>query len=376
MYDKEKAQHAIDFIECLKLTGDFYGKPFEMVDWARKVVGEVYGTITERGVRQFRHIYIEIPKKNSKSQLLSGIAIYHLFKKDEPNGQIFGCAGDRAQASIIFDMAVAMIDQEPELEKRVRIQSAYKRITNKATGTFYQVLSAESFTKHGLNPTVVLFDELHVQPNRDLYDVMTRGSGLARKQPLYWYITTAGLDPDRTTIGWEVHEKAAAIIEARRAGDKSKDVPNWYPVIYGYQGDDIYNEKNWYTANPSLGVTIKVEDMRELAAEAKFSKADELNFRWLHLNQWMTTKLAAWLPLELFDETAAKDWSRKDLLGKICYLGADLSTTTDLSGTCLVFPPQDGFDKWRVIWDAFIPEDNMHSRIREDKVPYDQWAAG
>jgi phage terminase large subunit-like protein len=121
-------------------------------------------------------------------------------------------------------------------------------------------------------------------------------------------------------------------------------------------------------------VTLQIEDLRELAAEAKLHPADERLFRWLNLNQWVTTKLSSWLPLDLFDSTAG-EWSRTDLLGKDCYLGIDLSTTTDLSAMCLVFPPQDGFDDWRVIWDCWIPEMNMQERIREDHVPYDQWAA-
>jgi phage terminase large subunit-like protein len=187
-------------------------------------------------------------------------------------------------------------------------------------------------------------------------------------------ITTAGSDPDRVTIGWEVHERAESIIKAREAGDVANDIPTWYPVIYGYQGEDIYNESNWAKANPSLGYTFNVEKMREAAVEAKLSKADERLFRWLRLNQWVTTKLTNWLPVDLFDSTVG-DWTRSDLLGKDCYMGLDLSTTTDLSAICLVFPPQDGQADWRVIWDCWIPEDNMQERIRADHVPYDKWAA-
>ena len=191
---------------------------------------------------------------------------------------------------------------------------------------------------------------------------------------MWWVITTAGSDPDRVTIGWEVHEKAEAIIRAREAGDTAQDIPTWYPVIYGYQGEDIYNESNWAKANPSMGYTFNVEKMREAAVEAKLSKADERLFRWLRLNQWVTTKLSGWLPVDLFDSTIG-EWSRNDLLGKDCYIGLDLSTTTDLSAICLVFPPQGEQADWRVIWDCWIPEDNMEDRIRADHVPYDKWSA-
>jgi phage terminase large subunit-like protein len=202
---------------------------------------------------------------------------------------------------------------------------------------------------------------------------MTKGAGETRLQPLWIVITTAGSDPDRTTIGWEVHDKAESIAKARKKGDVEQDIPFWYPVIYSYQGEDIYNEKHWKHANPSLGHTFNIEKMREAAMEAKQSKADERLFRWLRLNQWVTTKLTTWLPLDLFDATVGS-WSRSDLLGKDCYLGLDLSTTTDLSAICLVFPPQQGLEDWRVIWDCWIPEDNMKQRILEDHVPYDEWA--
>ncbi len=380
MFDTNKATRAVQFIELLSHTGDFHGTPFELFPWERQIVLDVFGTLNARGLRQYRTVYIEIPKKNGKSELLGAIANKHLFDRDEPNGEIYGCAGDRSQASIIFDTAVEMIMQEPFLKKQVdkgivKIRDSYKLIENTATGTSYKVLSAESFTKHGYRPSIVLFDELHVQPNRDLFDTMTKGSFLARRQPLLWVITTAGDDPDRVSIGWEIHEKAETILKAREAGSSSKDIPTWYPIIYGYQGEDIYNEANWHQANPSLGLSLQVEDLREIAAEAKLSPADERTFRWLNLNQWITTKLSGWLPIDLFDSTDAQDWTRADLLEKECYLGLDLSTTTDLSALCLLFPPQEGFDDWRVLWDCWIPADNMRERVRTDHIPYDKWAA-
>lgn len=394
MFDKQKAEKAVKFIELLSHTGDFHGQRFELFPWERQIVWDVFGTMNKRGLRQYRTAYIELPKKNGKSELLGAIAVKHLFDRDEPNGEIYGCAGDRSQASIIFDTAVEMIMQEPTLanmEKKgvLRIRDSYKLIENRDTGTTYKVLSAESFTKHGYRPSIVLFDELHVQPNRDLWDVMTKGAFLARRQPLLWVITTAGDDPDRVSIGWEIHEKAETVLRAREAKDTSKDISTWYPVIYGYQGEDIYKEKNWYKANPSLGLSLQVDDLREIAAEAKLSPADERTFRWLNLNQWITTKLTGWLPISLFDDSVGQ-WSRSELLGAECYVGGDFSTTTDLSATCLLFPPQEWttpragddeesveqkIDDWRCIWDCWIPEENMNDRVREDKVPYDQWAA-
>ena len=392
MFDDSKASRAVKFIELLKLTGDFHGQPFKLIPWQRQIISDVYGTLNKRGVRQYRYAYIECPKKNAKSQLTAAVGCKHLFDKQEPNGQIFLVAGDRNQAeSQLYVPLVEMIEQEPSLLKRVKITDSKKHIENKETGTVLRVISAEAYTKHGLNVSCCIFDELHAQPSRDLWDVMTKGAGLARRQPIWWVITTAGDDPDRKSIAWEVHEKAERILEARASNDIRGDIPTWYPVIYSYPGEDIYNEDHWRACNPSLGITLQIEDLRDLAAEARLHPADERLFRWLNLNQWVTTKLSSWLPLDLFDATSwGEEVSRGNLIGAECYVGGDFSTTTDLSATCLVFPPQiwstpnpdpkgepieHQINEWRVFWDCWIPEDNMQERIREDHVPYDQWAA-
>jgi phage terminase large subunit-like protein len=375
MYSPDKANRAIKFIELLKHTkSPFFGVPFDLLPWQRSIVNDVYGTVNERGIRQYRYAYLELPKKNGKSEICAALALFHLFADGEKNGEVYGCASDREQASLVFDVAVDMIDQIPSLRKRTKFNASTKMISDKKSGTTYKVMSSEAYTKHGINLSACVFDELHSLPSRDLWDVMTKGAGDARTQPLWWVITTAGSDPDRVTIGWEVHEKAESIIIARETGDVSKDIPTWYPVIYGYQGEDIFNESNWAKANPSMGFTFDVDKLREASAEAKQSKADERLFRWLRLNQWVTTKLTGWLPVDLFDN-AIGSWARNDLLGKDCYIGLDLSTTTDLSAIALLFPPQDGLADWRVIWDCWIPEENMAERIRSDHVPYDKWAA-
>lgn len=375
MFDKKKADKAIRFIENLKHTkSPFYGQPFELLPWELKIISDVYGTVNARGQRVYQYVYIEVPKKNGKSELGAAFALKQLFFDGEINGEVYGCAGDKEQATLVFDVACEMIEQVPELKERTKPNFSTKMLTDKKSGTIYKVMSSEAYTKHGLNLSACIFDELHVQPNRDLWDVMTKGAGETRLQPLWVAITTAGDDPDRVSIGWEVHEKAEGILRAREAGDAKNDLPFWYPAIYSYQGEDIYNKKNWKIANPSLGRTFKVEKMQQAALEAQKSKADERLFRWLRLNQWVTTKLTTWQPIDLFDSTVGT-WSRNDLLGKDCYLGLDLSTTTDLSALALVFPPQQGLDDWRVIWDCWIPEDNMQKRITEDHVPYDQWAA-
>jgi hypothetical protein len=203
----------------------------------------------------------------TKSEIAAAIALYMTCGDMEWGAEVYGCASDRQQASIVFDVAVDMVDQCPALKKRIKPIMSVKRLVYKPTNSYYQVLSSEAFTKHGLNVHGVVFDELHAQPNRDLYDVMTKGSGDARTQPLFFLITTAGTD--RNSICFEVHQKAEDIIAGRRID------PTFYPVIYGISDEaDWADEANWYKANPSLGITIDIEKVRNAYNSAKDNPTD------------------------------------------------------------------------------------------------------
>ena len=369
MHNKQRALDVIEFIQMLHCTGDFYGQPFLLLDWQYSTIWDVYGSVNDKGYRQFQYAYLEIPKKNGKTELVAGLSLYHLFN-DPPSGQIYCCAAEKEQAGLVYKAAKQMIEQDPALEDLVKIVDSKKEIHNRATGTFIKVLSAEAYSKHGLNPTVVIFDELHAQPNRNLWDVMTFGAGAARKEPLWWVITTAGDDPDRHSIGWEVHEYA------RRIQDAEITDPTWYAKIFcASEDDDIFNEAVWYKANPSLGHTIEIEKVRQEAIGARNDEGKEKLFRWLRLNQWVALKALGWMPLSLWDSTEG-EWCHSDLLGKRCYAGLDLSSTIDLTATALLFPPQDGIDDWRVIFEAWIPMEKMKERILRDHVPYDKWVKG
>jgi len=373
MFSNDLALYTIDFIQQLKHTkGRWAGKPFELLPWQYDTIAEAYGTLNEHGLRQYQYIYLEIPKKNGKSELGAAIALYHLFADGEVMGEIYGCAGDKQQASLVFDVACAMIDQNPMLKKRAKVLRSRKEIHDRLTGSIYKVLAAEAPTKHGLNVSCVIFDEIHAQPNRELWDVMTGNSGDSRTEPMWYVITTAGDDPDRTSIGWEIHEKARKII----AGELVD--PRWYCKIWGLEPDfegDIYDEALWYRLNPSLGYTIDIEKVRQAAIGARNSEAEERLFRWLRLNQWMANKAASWLPLTLWDQNT-EDVKLEDLIGKRCYAGLDLSSVVDLSGLAYVFPPQEGLPFFYVLFEAFMPEDGMRQRERDDKVPFSRWVRG
>lgn len=365
MFDEVKAEHAVDFINCLKHTkGRWRGVSFELLPWQDTIIREVFGTVKDNGYRQYNTAYVEIPKKNGKSELAAAVALYMTCGDGEWGAEVYGCASDRQQASIVFDVAVDMVDQCPALKKRIKPVMSVKRLVYKPTNSFYQVLSAEAYTKHGLNVHAVIFDELHAQPNRELFDVMTKGSGDARTQPLFFLITTAG--NDRNSVCFEQHQKAEDIILGRKID------PAFYPVIYGAKDDvDWSSEHVWYQANPSLGYTIDIEKVRNAYLSAKDNPAEENIFRQLRLNQWVKQS-TRWMQMEKWDAcNFAVD--EVELIGKECYGGLDLSSSTDITAFVLIFPPMTEEEKYIILPYFWIPEENMRLRVRRDHVPYDVW---
>ena len=359
------ADRAVAFINSLKHTkGEWHGQSFHLLPWQEQIVRDVFGTVKENGYRQYNTVYIEVPKKQGKSELAAAVALYLLAGDGEWGAEVYGCAADRQQASIVFDVACQMVEQCPALKKRIKPVISQKRLVYTPLNSYYQVLSAESYTKHGLNVHGVIFDELHAQPNRQLYDVMTHGSGDARKQPLFFLITTAGTD--RNSICWEIHQKAEDVLAGR------KHDPSFYPVIFGLpDGADWSDEKNWYKANPSLGITVDVDKLRVAYNSAKDNPAEENLFRQLRLNQWVKQSVR-WMPMDKWDECDFPV-DEDELCGRVCYGGLDLSSSTDITAFVLVFPPRDEADKYVVLPYFWIPEENMELRVRRDHVPYDVW---
>jgi phage terminase large subunit-like protein len=365
VYNEELADYAVSFIECLCHTkGTWAGKPFELIDWQEQIIRDVFGTVKPNGYRQFNTAYIEIPKKMGKSELAAAVALLFTCGDGEERAEVYGCAADRQQASIVFEVAADMVRMCPALNKRVKILASQKRIVYQPTNSFYQVLSAEAYSKHGFNIHGVVFDELHTQPNRKLFDVMTKGSGDARTQPLYFLITTAGTDTN--SICYETHQKARDIIEGRKID------PTFYPVIYGAdENDDWTDPEVWKKANPSLGITVSIDKVQAACDSAKQNPGEENAFRQLRLNQWVK-QAVRWMPMEKWD-ACAFHINEDDLEGRVCYGGLDLSSTTDITAFVLVFPPQDEDDRFVVLPYFWIPEDTLELRVRRDHVPYDVW---
>ncbi|OQA07615.1 MAG: Phage Terminase [Firmicutes bacterium ADurb.Bin373] len=364
-YNKDAADYAVAFIEALSHTkGTWAGKPFELIDWQEQIIRDLFGILKPDGYRQFNTAYVEIPKKMGKSELAAAIALLLTCGDNEERAEVYGCAADRQQASIVFEVAADMVRMCPALNRRVKLLASTKRLIYLPTNSFYQVLSAEAYSKHGFNIHGVVFDELHTQPNRKLFDVMTKGSGDARMQPLYFLITTAG--DNVNSICYEVHQKAKDLLSGR------KHDGTFYPVIFGAaEEDDWTDPKVWKKVNPSLGITVGIDKVKAACKSAKENPAEENSFRQLRLNQWVK-QAVRWMPMEKWDKCAFQVDVEK-LKGQICYGGLDLSSTTDITAFVLIFPPVDEEDKYHILPFFWIPEENLDLRVRRDHVNYDLW---
>ena len=362
-FDERAGELAVRFFERLlrHTKGEWAGEAFGLQRWQATIVRDVFGWKRADGTRKFRRVYIEIPRKNGKSTLSAGMALLLLFADGEPGAEVYSAAADREQAAIVFEQAKQMVVGSPALARHAEV---YKRaIVVPESMSSYKVLSSDAPTKHGLNAHGVIFDELHAQPNRELWDVLTTSQG-SRRQPMVVAITTAGFD--RQSICWEQHEYARQVL-AGVVEDES---------FYGFvaaaeEGDDWMSPAVWRKANPSLGVTVQEEYLAAEAARARQVPAYQNTFRRLHLNQW-TQQEERWLDLAAWDACdGAVDESQ--LVGRVAYGGLDLASTTDIAAFVLVFPPGPGEEVYRVVPRFWIPRENMVERARRDRVPYDAW---
>lgn len=363
-FDKEKANRAITFIENLHHTkGKWAGEKFNLMDWQKKIIEDIFGTVKEDGRRQYRTVYIEIPRKNGKTALAAAIANYMLFveSNNDPEAEIYSAAADRDQASLVFNQAASMVRKNNVLTKTCNIIDSQKRIVNYRTGSFYRAIPADAASAHGYNASCVIVDELHTQPNRDLVDTLITSQG-ARDEPLAIFLTTAGYDT--ASICYEYHDYARQIL------DGVVEDETFYPVIYAAENEEEWDkEEEWEKANPNLDETINREFLRQEANKARQVPAYQNTFKRLYLNIW-TRQEERVIDLDAWDLSAGTVIPSQ-LEGQECYAGLDLSSTTDITALELVFPCGDEFKVMSYFW---LPQDNLKERIDKDKVPYDAWA--
>lgn len=287
-----------DFIEaCCRVTkGPGAGDLIVLRPWQRDLLDDLF-VLRPDGHRQHRRGLVGLPRKNGKSALGAGIALWSLIASGEIGGEVYSCAGDRDQARIVFAMAKQMVEMEPALAKRVKV---YKDVLEFGqTHSIYKALSAEAYTKEGLNPSCVIFDEVHVQPNRELWDVMNLGSG-TRADPLVLGITTAGVKSDQTggdSICYQQYQHGKRVI-AGEVEDPSFFFRWWEP---GAVDADWRDPAVWAEANPAFGDFLREEDF-----ESSVQTTPENEFRTKRLNQWVSST-QAWFPQGAWDELADED---------------------------------------------------------------------
>jgi phage terminase large subunit-like protein len=286
------ADRAIKLINQLTHTkGPFAGQPFTLRPWQVKILKQLFKTKKD-GRRQYRTCLLMLPRKNGKSEICAALAIYFLLFDNEIGAEVYSAAADKDQAALVFNVAAQMIRNDPELDAKCEIIDSQKRIVYRATGSFYRAISAEAYSKHGFNASVVIYDELHAAQTRELWDVLSTSQG-ARAQPLMMAITTAGYD--RHSILWELYA------HARKVKENPTIDPTFLPILYeAPMGADWTDEKVWKACNPALGDFRSLEEMRIAAARAKEIPAQENTFRRLYLNQW-TEQAARWIQMTAWD---------------------------------------------------------------------------
>ncbi len=367
-FDDEAAQLAMDFFpECLThIKGPKTGQPFILETWQKSIIANLFGWKRPDKTRRYRSLFELVPRKNGKTPFAAGIVLYCLLCDHEGGAEIYSAAADRDQAKLVFGWARGMARGHEALSARIRpYQNSLVEIvpgTTEDTGSFYKPISADAFTKHGYNASLVVVDELHAQPNRELVDVLETSTA-ARSQPLMIYITTS--DYQRESICNEKYDYACKV------RDGIIDDMSFLPVIYEATRDDDWTDpKVWEKANPNLGISVSLDYIKAACQKAQESPPFENTFKRLHLNI-QTEQDVRWLSMEkwkLCDELIAPE----DLIGKSCYGAMDLSTVSDIACYMKLFPLEDG--RFVFLPKFYVPEENAWKREKKDRVPYITWA--
>jgi phage terminase large subunit-like protein len=353
-----RANPAVRFINGLAHTGDWDGKPFDLRPWQERIITAIFD---ETGRARYRRVFIALPRKQGKTELISAILLYLMFGTGRRGQQIYSASGDRKQAALIHKAAARMVWHSRALRAVARVYDGYKRIECKPLDAVYEALSSEAPLKHGLRPSVLLFDELHVLPNRELWTALTSAFG-ATLEPLTIMITTAGYD--RTSLCWEQWEYA------RGVRDGTIEDPDFLPVIYEAEADaDWTDEDTWRAAMPALGDFCQLEWVRSECRLAQKIPAYENAFRQLLLNQW-TEQATRWLQTARWAEIGSPI-ALDALEGRPCYGGLDLGVTGDMSVYVELFADDRG--GCRVLAQGFAPRDGKWRREQRNVDRYLAW---
>lgn len=397
-FDIQAAQRAVNFFGLLLHSqGEWGNTPFRLEPWQIFILANIFGFYKADGTRRFREAHIELARKNGKSTFIAGIGLYMLIADREPGAQVYSAATTKDQAKIVFDEADRMVSKSAFLSGK--ITRWRNNLNDPASASKFMPLSADDDTLDGLNIHCALVDELHAHPTRKLYDVLNTATG-SRRQSLVFAITTAGFD--RNSICWKQRTHGEKILS-----EIIEDDSFFAFICCMDEGDDWADEKNWPKANPNLGVSVKLEDLRRKAVKAKEDPSALNSFLRLHLNVW-TSQDVRWMPEEKWDACCKagrhidpkkiRELALEDLKGRTCYGGLDLSSKIDITAFVLVFLPVPERKVPRVVdgkpvmqfgqavmdvlpadpyysiipW-FWVPKENVQDRVSKDRVEYDVW---
>jgi phage terminase large subunit-like protein len=362
-FDEAAGLHVVEFFRRFlrHSKGEWAGRPFELLDWQRDgITMPLFGWKRPDGTRRFRKTYIEIPKKNGKSTLASGVGLYLLVGDGEPGAEIYSAATDQQQASIVHGEAIHMVESSPELSSVLQINQSTKTITYLGTKSVYKALSKEANSKEGLNAHGIIADELHAWYGRKLWDAL-KYAFRARRQGLLFVITTAG--EDELSVCYEQYEYAKSVLSGAIHDDR------FFAFIReAGPKDDWTDIEVARRANPSLGITIQEDEFRADIAEAQKTLAAQATFKRYSLNIW-STGVSPWLSPESWAGCFEK-FSEADLLGRPCFGGLDLAKTRDMTAFVLCFP--DGDDRYLLLPYFWLPEETANNP--DAPVEYRVWA--
>ena len=368
-WSPEMAAYAISFTGFIRQSkGEWRGKPLELQPWQKFIVGCCFGWQAKdedgKWRRRFRTAYVEVPKKNGKSTMCGFVGLYGLVGDGEPGAEVYAAATAKQQALIVFNEAREMVRSSPQL--REQLLALVRNISHEASYSKFEPISSDENTGDGINPHFAIFDELHRLKNKGLMTVLAQGMG-ARRQPMLWIITTAGDDRQGTPYD-EEHNYASKVAE----GVIDDDTYFAY-IACPDEEDDPLDEATWFKANPSLGISIKVADMRALASKARNSADSLADFKRFRLNVRSSDAEAAIKAEKWKLNTAGGRVAEAALHGRKCWMAVDLSAKQDITTEVLIFPPAGDEERWIILPRFWVPEEGILDRESRDRTPYRRW---
>ncbi|MDW2454095.1 terminase large subunit [Vibrio sp. 1249-1] len=348
-FDKQKALEALAFFSSLPhVKGEWSGKRIHLMPFHSFIIVNIYGFELKRTkgwTRRFRKAHLSVPRKSAKSTMAAGIALNEMMR--DSGAEVYSAARTRDMARICWRDAAEMINKSPILKQFFTSNKSI--IEQRNDNSFYKPLSSDTNVLDGLNTQAAIIDELHLLDTEDIYGVMETSMG-ARREPLLVSITTAGFNLNGFCYSLEKE-----YLEPLLRGDTEND--SFFALMYGIDdGDDVFDEATWYKANPALGISKSIDDLRDLVTRAKQQASALVQFKTKHLNMWVSSG-QSWLDMEVW-KAAPKSLPDEELIHYPCYVGIDLARETDFTAIVAVFDIGDG--TYDIRPHMLLPEESIH----------------